>query len=166
MWMNVRWVPPALSAVTTHTVLSCAAVIRATSSGLMVLPATVRDALFSDSDYFSTYVFFVFDSNCELIKYNLALSDIDECSYSSYLCQYQCVNEPGKFSCMCPEGYQLLGSRLCQGELCGCWLSIFSPCRFFINLTYLLCVFLSINIFQHSAHWLHLFTNISSLKIH
>lgn len=44
------------------------------------------------------------------------VSDIDECSYSSYLCQFQCVNEPGKFSCMCPEGYQLQGSRLCQGE--------------------------------------------------
>uniref|UniRef100_A0A4W4H1L5 EGF-like domain-containing protein n=1 Tax=Electrophorus electricus TaxID=8005 RepID=A0A4W4H1L5_ELEEL len=45
----------------------------------------------------------------------LSLSiDIDECSYSSYLCQYQCVNEPGKFSCICPEGYQLLGTRLCQ----------------------------------------------------
>lgn len=42
--------------------------------------------------------------------------DIDECSYSSYLCQYQCVNEPGKFSCVCPEGYRLLGTRMCQGE--------------------------------------------------
>lgn len=44
------------------------------------------------------------------------LIDIDECSYSSYLCQYQCVNEPGKFSCVCPEGYQLQGTRLCQGK--------------------------------------------------
>lgn len=44
------------------------------------------------------------------------MTDIDECSYSSYLCQYQCVNEPGKFSCVCPEGYQLQGTRLCQGK--------------------------------------------------
>lgn len=43
-------------------------------------------------------------------------TDIDECSYSSYLCQYQCVNEHGKFSCVCPDGYQLLGTRLCQGS--------------------------------------------------
>lgn len=51
------------------------------------------------------------------------LTDIDECSYSSYLCQYQCVNEPGKFSCVCPEGYQLLGTRLCQGKhTCLCFL--------------------------------------------
>ncbi|CAG14115.1 unnamed protein product, partial [Tetraodon nigroviridis] len=42
--------------------------------------------------------------------------DIDECSYSSYLCQHRCVNEPGKFSCVCPEGYQLQGTRLCQGK--------------------------------------------------
>lgn len=41
-------------------------------------------------------------------------SDIDECSYSSYLCQYRCVNEPGRFSCHCPQGYQLLATRLCQ----------------------------------------------------
>lgn len=26
------------------------------------------------------------------------------------------MNEPGKFSCVCPEGYQLLGTRLCQGS--------------------------------------------------
>lgn len=45
-------------------------------------------------------------------------SDIDECSYSSYLCQYRCVNEPGRFSCHCPQGYQLLATRLCQGTGC------------------------------------------------
>ena len=44
--------------------------------------------------------------------------DIDECSYSSYLCQYRCVNEPGRFSCHCPQGYQLLATRLCQGTGC------------------------------------------------
>lgn len=41
-------------------------------------------------------------------------TDIDECRTSSYLCQYQCVNEPGKFSCMCPQGYQVVRSRTCQ----------------------------------------------------
>lgn len=45
-----------------------------------------------------------------------ALSDIDECRSSSYHCQFRCVNEPGKFSCVCPEGYQLVGTRMCQGE--------------------------------------------------
>lgn len=44
-------------------------------------------------------------------------TDIDECRTSSYLCQYQCVNEPGKFSCMCPQGYQVVRSRTCQGKL-------------------------------------------------
>lgn len=42
-------------------------------------------------------------------------ADIDECSFSSYMCQYQCVNSPGSYSCECPEGYQLQGNRLCQG---------------------------------------------------
>lgn len=46
-------------------------------------------------------------------------TDIDECRTSSYLCQYQCVNEPGKFSCMCPQGYQVVRSRTCQGKLTG-----------------------------------------------
>lgn len=53
---------------------------------------------------------------------HLSLStDVDECSYSSYLCQFQCVNEPGRFSCVCPPGYQLLGSRLCQGKASICF---------------------------------------------
>lgn len=43
-------------------------------------------------------------------------TDIDECRTSSYLCQYQCVNEPGKFSCMCPQGYQVVRGRTCQGK--------------------------------------------------
>lgn len=49
---------------------------------------------------------------------SLFSADIDECSYSSYLCQYRCVNEPGRFSCHCPQGYQLLATRLCQGTGC------------------------------------------------
>ena len=42
-------------------------------------------------------------------------TDIDECSFSSYMCQYQCINSPGSYSCECPDGYQLQGNRLCQG---------------------------------------------------
>lgn len=57
---------------------------------------------------------------CEFLNsVSLPLSDstdIDECRTSSYLCQYQCVNEPGKFSCMCPQGYQVVRSRTCQGK--------------------------------------------------
>lgn len=107
MWMNVTWVPPALRGATIHMAPSSVAATRAMSWVLMVLLVTVRDALFSP---------FTFNGG-QLIKlWTCNLADIDECSYSSYLCQYQCVNEPGKFSCVCPEGYQLLGTRLCQGK--------------------------------------------------
>ncbi|XP_056615908.1 EGF-containing fibulin-like extracellular matrix protein 1 isoform X2 [Triplophysa dalaica] len=40
--------------------------------------------------------------------------DIDECEFSNYMCQFQCVNQPGGYQCACPEGYQLHGTRLCQ----------------------------------------------------
>lgn len=42
MWMNARWVPPALRGVTTHTALSFVAVTRAMSWGLMASLVTVR----------------------------------------------------------------------------------------------------------------------------
>lgn len=107
MWMNVTWVPPAPRGATTRTAPSSVAATRAMSWVLMGLLVTVRDALFSPSAF----------NGGQLINLRICnLTDIDECSYSSYLCQYQCVNEPGKFSCMCPEGYQLLGTRLCQGK--------------------------------------------------
>lgn len=41
--MNVTWGPPALRGVITHTAPSFVVVTRATSWGLMALPATVRD---------------------------------------------------------------------------------------------------------------------------
>ncbi|XP_036960165.1 EGF-containing fibulin-like extracellular matrix protein 1 isoform X2 [Acanthopagrus latus] len=41
-------------------------------------------------------------------------TDVDECLLFSGICQWQCVNQPGSFRCVCPEGYQLQGPRLCQ----------------------------------------------------
>lgn len=54
---------------------------------------------------------------CKLPSYSpfFFCTDIDECSFSSYMCQYQCINSPGSYSCECPDGYQLQGNRLCQG---------------------------------------------------
>ena len=122
MWMNVTWVPPALRGATTHTAPSFVAVTRATSWGPMALPVMVRDPFCLPLS--------VFDGWWVNKTWTGDLTDIDECSYSSYLCQYQCVNEPGKFSCVCPEGYQLLGTRLCQGKhTCFCFLpKLTSPC--------------------------------------
>lgn len=118
MWMNVRWVPPALRGVTTRTALSCVAVIRAMNWELMALLVMVRGPLCVEK-----ILIWVIVQTLQLLCFLFLFStwpfnwtDIDECSYSSYLCQYQCVNEPGKFSCMCPEGYQLQGTRLCQGK--------------------------------------------------
>ncbi|KAJ6667092.1 hypothetical protein lerEdw1_019096 [Lerista edwardsae] len=51
-------------------------------------------------------------SSC--FKLYSCFADIDECRTSSFMCQYQCVNEPGRFSCMCPDGYQLVRGRNCQ----------------------------------------------------
>lgn len=47
MWMNVRWVPPALRGVTTPTAPSFVAVTRATSSGLMASSAMVVQYMFA-----------------------------------------------------------------------------------------------------------------------
>ena len=44
-------------------------------------------------------------------------ADVDECLLFSGICQWQCVNQPGSFRCVCPEGYQLQGPRLCQGTV-------------------------------------------------
>ncbi|KAK7802040.1 hypothetical protein U0070_025713 [Myodes glareolus] len=45
----------------------------------------------------------------------LSLSDMDECSFSEFLCQHECVNQPGSYFCSCPPGYVLLDdNRSCQ----------------------------------------------------
>ncbi|KAE8299888.1 EGF-containing fibulin-like extracellular matrix protein 2 Fibulin-4 [Larimichthys crocea] len=57
-------------------------------------------------------------SPCQHLCYNVPGSYmcqyVDECLLSSYMCQWQCVNQPGSYSCVCPEGYQLQGTRMCQ----------------------------------------------------
>lgn len=79
---------------------------------------------------------------CKLPSYSrfVFCTDIDECSFSSYMCQYQCINSPGSYSCECPDGYQLQGNRLCQGTT----LLLFTFHQpFFPSLSYLFvpCVF-------------------------
>ncbi|KAK2104629.1 hypothetical protein P7K49_018485 [Saguinus oedipus] len=40
---------------------------------------------------------------------------MDECSFSEFLCQHECVNQPGTYFCSCPPGYILLDdNRSCQ----------------------------------------------------
>lgn len=44
-------------------------------------------------------------------------SDLDECSFSEFLCQFRCVNTPGSFTCICPPGYYLYeDERNCEGK--------------------------------------------------
>lgn len=43
---------------------------------------------------------------------------MDECSFSEFLCQHECVNQPGSYFCSCPPGYVLLDdNRSCQGKI-------------------------------------------------
>lgn len=47
----------------------------------------------------------------------LSPPDMDECSFSEFLCQHECVNQPGTYFCSCPPGYILLDdNRSCQGK--------------------------------------------------
>ncbi|XP_062864934.1 EGF-containing fibulin-like extracellular matrix protein 1 [Trichomycterus rosablanca] len=59
-----------------------------------------------------------FICNCnqgyELAPDSVTCVDIDECTYSQYMCQYACVNTPSEYYCTCPDGYQLQGTRTCQ----------------------------------------------------
>ncbi|XP_061482462.1 EGF-containing fibulin-like extracellular matrix protein 1 isoform X2 [Rhineura floridana] len=50
----------------------------------------------------------------ELSPDRINCGDVDECRASNFICQYQCVNEPGRYSCLCPDGYQLVRGRNCQ----------------------------------------------------
>lgn len=60
-----------------------------------------------------------FAFNCEAKDSKLCFTtaDMDECSFSEFLCQHECVNGPGSYYCVCPSGYNLLDdSRSCQGK--------------------------------------------------
>ena len=49
--------------------------------------------------------------------------DLDECSFSEFLCQHRCVNTPGSFSCLCPLGYYVFeDGRSCEGKVLRQWL--------------------------------------------
>uniref|UniRef100_A0A8D0L9G6 Fibulin-5 n=1 Tax=Sphenodon punctatus TaxID=8508 RepID=A0A8D0L9G6_SPHPU len=55
------------------------------------------------------------DPGYELETDGISCSDMDECSFSEFLCQHECVNQPGAYYCSCPPGYVLLDdSRSCQ----------------------------------------------------
>lgn len=54
----------------------------------------------------------IISSRCDLSP-----PDMDECSFSEFLCQHECVNQPGTYFCSCPPGYILLDdNRSCQGK--------------------------------------------------
>ncbi|CAO2587153.1 Fbln5, partial [Lemmus lemmus] len=55
------------------------------------------------------------DPGYELEEDGIHCSDMDECSFSEFLCQHECVNQPGSYFCSCPPGYVLLDdNRSCQ----------------------------------------------------
>lgn len=80
-----------------------------------------------------TALYSLFMSVFVCVCVHIFCTDIDECSFSSYMCQYQCINSLGSYSCECPEGYQLQGNRLCQGTSV-IFLSLFLPLIFFKSL--------------------------------
>lgn len=52
-----------------------------------------------------------------LLSSSAFTTDLDECSFSEFLCQHRCVNAPGSFSCICPPGYYVYeDGRSCEGN--------------------------------------------------
>lgn len=142
MWTSVRQ-PHALTAVWTHTAHSCAPVTRASSLPLMGPPATVNrggeERIGKEEDRgqkirsglevlerfkmrhaccLYLYVWVCALTVCNAFTFiNTLFSDLDECSFSDFLCQHMCVNTPGSFSCVCPSGYYVYeDGRSCEGN--------------------------------------------------
>lgn len=96
-------------------------------------------------------------THCLLLCVHVFCADIDECGLSSYMCQYQCVNNPGSYSCECPQGYQLQANRLCQGMA----VHPFPSSHKSVFLIYFLCSFVyylshtPVSVFQHNKLPLH-----------
>ena len=44
---------------------------------------------------------------CKAILCSFLPSDIDECMEEEPGCSHDCVNEPGGFQCVCPDGYDI-----------------------------------------------------------
>lgn len=57
----------------------------------------------------------LWDCKAKDTKFCFITADMDECSFSEFLCQHECVNGPGSYYCICPSGYNLLDdNRSCQ----------------------------------------------------
>ena len=46
----------------------------------------------------------------------IMVTDIDEC-VSDNPCEVRCVNTPGSFECACNQGFQIVNSFNCEGEI-------------------------------------------------
>ncbi|KAG8126430.1 hypothetical protein E2320_021743 [Naja naja] len=54
------------------------------------------------------------DPGYELETDGISCTDMDECSFSEFLCQHECINQPGSYYCFCPSGYVLVEDTRCQ----------------------------------------------------
>lgn len=116
MWMNVMCRVHVSTTATTWSAPSSASVTMGMSWHKMRSPVKV-DTPQINTLYIQTQTITLSRAHFRMfVTVHLFCSDIDECSFSSYMCQYQCINNPGSYSCECPEGYQLQGNRLCQGN--------------------------------------------------
>uniref|UniRef100_A0A673GSL3 EGF-containing fibulin-like extracellular matrix protein 1 n=1 Tax=Sinocyclocheilus rhinocerous TaxID=307959 RepID=A0A673GSL3_9TELE len=88
--------------------------------GYLCLPHNARIIISNGEDEPTTPPTKLESSNtmsfCEFHSHS-CFPDINECEFSNYICQFQCVNQPGGYQCVCPDGYQLQGTRMCQGTL-------------------------------------------------